>query len=85
MVAIRFMVDLAIDIPKKIETILNQRMKDEHIDKVSVLKQMVREGAGSYLVDQYSNCRISKERLAEMLELEKYHVRSSSRYERFNR
>jgi len=57
MVAIRFMVDLAIDIPKKIETILNQRMKDEHIDKVSVLKQMVREGAGSYLVDQYSNSR----------------------------
>ena len=85
---------ITIDIPKKIETILNQRAKDEHINKVSVLKKMLREGAGSYLVDQYSSGRISKERLAELMDidiygfnelLEKYHARSSISYDRFNR
>ncbi|MBC2699099.1 MAG: hypothetical protein HF976_15240 [ANME-2 cluster archaeon] len=75
---------IIIDVLKKIETILNQRAKGEHIDKVSIFKQMLRKGAGSYLVDQYSSGRISKERLAKMLELEKYHVRSGISYERFN-
>ena len=85
---------VTIDIPKNIDIILDQRSREEHIDKISVLKQMLREGTEFYLVDRYSHGRISKDRLAELLDwdiyevnklLEKYHVRSSISYERFTR
>ncbi len=85
---------ITIDIPYNIDLILDQRAREEHIDKVSVMKQMLREGAESYLVGQYSRGRISKDKLAELLDLdiyevnellEKYHVKSSISYERFTR
>lgn len=85
---------ITIDIPHNIDLILDQRAREEHIDKVSVMKQMLREGAESYLVGQYSHGRISKDKLAELLDmdiyevnelLEKYHVKSSISYERFTR
>lgn len=85
---------ITIDIPYNIDLILDQRAREEHIDKVSVMKQMLREGAESYLVGQYSHGRISKDKLAELLDLdiyevnellEKYHVKSSISYERFTR
>jgi predicted HTH domain antitoxin len=85
---------ITVDIPKNIEIILDQRSREEHIDKISVLKRMLHEGAESYLVDRYSSGRISKDRLAELLDmdiyevnelLEKYKVRSSISYERFTR
>lgn len=89
-----FVMTITIDIPKNIEANLNQRAKDEHIDNVLVLKQLLREGTKSYLVYQYSSGRISKERQVELLDidiygvnelLEKYHVKSSISYERFTR
>ena len=61
---------------------------------MSVLKQMLWAGAESYLVNQYSSGRISKGKLAEMLDLdmyevnellEKHHVKASISYERFTR
>ena len=85
---------ITIDIPYNIDLILDQRAREEHIDKVSVMKQMLREGAESYLVGRYSRGRISKDKLAELLDLdiyevnellEKYHVKSSISYERFTR
>ena len=85
---------ITIDIPYNIDLILDQRAREEHIDKVSVMKQMLREGAESYLIGQYSRGRISKDKLAELLDLdiyevnelmEKYHVKSSISYERFTR
>ena len=85
---------ITIDIPQNIDQILDQRARDEHIDKVSVMKQMLREGAEFYLVGQYSHGRISKDKLVELLDLdiyeinellEKYHVKSSISYERFTR
>ena len=85
---------ITIDIPKNIDRILDMRSREEHVDKVSVLKQMLWNGVESYLVDQYSGGRISKEKLAELLGLdiydvnellEKYHVMSSISYERFTR
>ena len=85
---------ITIDIPKSIDCVLEMRSREEHVDKVSVLKQMLWNGVESYLVDQYSGGRISKEKLAEMLGLdiydvnellEKHHVRSSISYERFTR
>ncbi len=85
---------ITIDIPYNIDLILDQRAREEHIDKVSVMKQMLREGAEFYLVGQYSHGRISKDKLAELLDLdiyevnellEKYHVKSSISYERFTR
>ena len=85
---------ITIDIPYNIDLILDQRAREEHIDKVSVMKQMLREGAESYLVGQYSHGRISKDKLAELLDLdiyevnellEKYHVKSSISYKRFTR
>jgi len=88
------MMSITIDIPHNIDLILDQRAREEHIDKVSVMKQMLREGAESYLVGQYSHGRISKDKLAELLDmdiyevnelLEKYHVKSSISYERFTR
>lgn len=83
---------VTIDIPENIDMILIQRSRDEHIDKMSVLKQMLREGAELYLVNQYSNGRISKGRLAELLDLdiydvnellEKHHVKASISYKMF--
>lgn len=85
---------ITIDIPKNIDRVLDMRSREEHVDKVSVLKQMLWNGVESYLVDQYSGGRISKEKLAEMLGLdifdvnellEKHHVKSSISYERFTR
>ena len=85
---------ITIDIPKNIDRVPEMRSHEEHVDKVSVLKQMLWNGVESYLVDQYSGGRISKEKLAEMLVLdiydvnellEKYHVKSSISYERFTR
>lgn len=86
--------NIAIDIPKNIETILDQRAREEHIDRISILKQLLCEGAESYLVNQYSSGRISKGKLVELLDLdiygvnellEKYHIKSSISYERFTR
>jgi len=66
----------------------------KHIDKISVLKQILWEGVESYLVNQYSSGKISKDKLAELLGLdiydvnsvlEKYNVKSSISYERFKR
>jgi predicted HTH domain antitoxin len=85
---------VAIDLPKNIEIILDQRAREEHIDRISVLRQMLLEGAECYLVYQYSNGKITKGRLAELLDLdiyevnellEKYHIKSSISYERFTR
>jgi len=85
---------ITIDIPKNIDVVLNQRAREEHIDKISVLKQMLREGTELYLANQYSKGKISKGKLAELLDmdmyevnelLEKHHVKSSISYERFTR
>lgn len=85
---------ITIDIPKNIDRVLEMRSREEYVDKISVLKQMLWNGVVSYLVDQYSGGRISKEKLAEILNLdiydvnellEKYHVKSSISYERFTR
>ncbi|RZN14296.1 MAG: hypothetical protein EF812_05780 [Methanosarcinales archaeon] len=85
---------ITIDVPKSIDSILNQRSHEEHLNKVSALKQMLWEGAESYLVNQYSRSRISKDKLAELPDLdiyevnelmEKHHVKFSISYERFTR
>lgn len=85
---------VTIDVPKNIDLILDMRSHEEHIDKISVLKQVLWEGVESYLVNQYSAGKISKEKLAELLDLdiydvnsvlEKYRVKSSISYERFTR
>ena len=85
---------ITIDILKSIDCVPDMRSREEHVDKVSVLKQMLWNGVESYLVDQYSGGRISKEKLAGMLGLdiydvnellEKHHVKSSISYERFTR
>jgi len=85
---------VTIDIPKNIDIILHQRSKEEHIDEISVLKKMIREGAESYLVNQYSSGKISKGKLSELLDLdvyevnellEKYHVKATISYEKFTR
>ena len=83
---------ITIDMPKNIDRVLEMRSREEHVDKVSVLKQMLWNGVESYLVDQYSGGWINKEKLAELLGLdiysvnellEKHYVRSSISYERF--
>lgn len=85
---------ITIGIPKNIDHVPEMRSCEEHIDKVSLLKQMLWNGVESYLVNQYSCGRISKEKLAEMPGLdiydmnellEKYHVKSIISYERFTR
>ena len=85
---------ITIDVPKNIENILDLRSREEHIDRMSVLKQMLWDGVESYLVNQYSSGKVSKGKLAELLNLdiygvnevlEKYHVKSSISYERFTR
>jgi len=85
---------ITIDIPKNIENVLDIRCKEEHIDRMSVLKQMLWDGVESYLVNQYSSGKISKGKLAELLNsdiydvndvLDKYHIKSSVSYERFIR
>lgn len=85
---------VTIDLPKNIDIILHRRSKEEHIDTISVLKQIIREGAELYLIKQYSDGKISKGKLAELLDLdmyevnellEKYHVKASISYERFTR
>ena len=85
---------ITIDMPKSIECILDLRCRDEHVDKISIIKEMLWDGAESYLVDQYSIGKISKGKLAELLNrdlyevgelLEKYHIKSSLSYEQFTR
>ena len=85
---------ITIDVPKNIENVLDIRCREEHIDRMSVLKQMLWDGVESYLVNQYSNGKISKGKLAELLNsdiyevnelLDKYHVISSISYEKFTR
>ncbi len=65
---------ITIDVPKNIENILDLRSREEHIDRVSVLKQMLWDGVESYLVNQYSGGKISKGKLAELLNLDIYGV-----------
>ena len=83
---------ITIDVPMNIENVLDIRCREEHIDRMSVLKQMLWDGVESYLVNQYSSGKISKGKLAELLNsdiyevnevLDKYHVRSSISYEKF--
>jgi len=85
---------ITIDVPKNIDLILDMRSREEHIGKISVLKQMLWDGAESYLVNQYSYGKISKGKLAELLDLdlygindllEKYHIKYSISYDRFTR
>jgi hypothetical protein len=85
---------ITIDVPKNIDNILDLRSREEHIDRISVLKQMLWDGVESYLVNQYSNGKISKGKLAELLDLdiyavnevlEKHHIKSTISYERFTR
>lgn len=85
---------ITIEVPKSIDNILDQRSQEEHLDKVSALNQMLWTGAESYLVNQYSSGRISKGKLAELLDLdmyevtellERHHVNASISYERFTR
>ena len=61
---------------------------------MTYLKQMLWDGVESYLVNQYSSGKISKGKLAELLNsdiyevnevLDKYHVKSSISYEKFTR
>ncbi|MBC2702339.1 MAG: hypothetical protein HF976_13220 [ANME-2 cluster archaeon] len=85
---------ITIDVPKNMENILDLRSREEHIDRVSVLKQMLWDGVESYLVNQYSGGKISKGKLAELLNLdiygvndvlEKHHIKSTINYDRFTR
>ncbi len=85
---------ITIEVPKSIDSILDQRSREEHLDKVSALQQILWEGAESYMVSQYASGRISKGKLAELLDLdiyevnellEKHHVKASISYERFTR
>lgn len=85
---------ITIDVPKNIDNILDLRSREEHIDRISVLKQMLWDGVESYLVNQYSSGKLSKGKLAELLDLdiydvnevlEKHHVKSTISYERFTR
>lgn len=85
---------IIIDIPKNIEDVLELRSREEHIDRISVLKQMLWDGVESYLIAQHSSGKISKGKLAELLKvdiyelnevLEKHNVKSTISYERFTR
>ncbi len=85
---------ITIDVPKNIDNILDLRSREEHLDRISVLKQMLWDGVESYLVNQYSSGKISKGKLAELLDLdiygvnevlEKHHIKSTISYERFTR
>ncbi len=85
---------ITIDVPKNIDNILDMRSKEEHIDRLSVLKQMLWDGVESYLINQYSSGKISKGKFAELLDLdiygvnevlEKHHIKSTISYERFTR
>jgi hypothetical protein len=83
---------ISIDIPPTIENILDKRSRELHLDKESILKQMLWDGVEYYLIEEYSNGRITKGKLAEMLEIsiyevndlfEKHHVKDSISYENF--
>ncbi len=83
---------ITIDIPPTIQNILDKRSRDMHLDKESILKQMLWDGAEYYLIKEYSNGRISKGKLAEMLDiniyevndlLKKHHVKDSISYDNF--
>ncbi|AFV22818.1 hypothetical protein Mpsy_0609 [Methanolobus psychrophilus R15] len=83
---------ISIDIPPAIENILDKRSQEQHLNRESVIKQMLWEGAENYLIEEYANGRISKGKLAEMLDLniyevnellEKHHVKGSISYENF--
>lgn len=79
---------VTLDIPANVDQILNLRSREEHLDKMSVLRQLLHEGVETYLVHSYSNGKISKERLAELLDkdiYEEYGVRSNISYKRFTR
>jgi len=85
---------ITIDVPKNIDNILDMRSKEEHIDRLSVLKQMLWDGVESYLINQYFSGKISKGKFAELLDLdiygvnevlEKHHIKSTISYERFTR
>jgi Uncharacterised protein family (UPF0175). len=65
---------ITIDIPPSIENILNKRAHEQHLDRESILKQMLWESAEHYLVEEYSRGRISKGKLAEMLDMNIYEV-----------
>jgi len=77
---------ITIDVSKNIDNVSDLRSLEEHIDRISVLKQMLWDGAESYLVNQYSSGKISKGKLTELLDpdvyavnevLEKHHVKST--------
>ena len=85
---------ITIDVPKNIDNIPDLRSPEEHIDGISVLKQMLWDGVELYHVNQYSSGKISKGKLTELLDpdiyavnevLEKHQVKSTISYERFTR
>jgi len=65
---------ITIDGPKNIDTILDLRSREEHNDRISVLKQMLWDGVESYLVNKYSSLKISKGKIIELLDLDIYGV-----------
>jgi hypothetical protein len=86
------MMTTSIDIPQAIENILDKRAREQHLDRESIIKQMLWDGAEHYLIEEYSNGRITKGKLAEMLDIsiyevndlfEKHHVKDSISYENF--
>lgn len=83
---------ITIEIPPTIGNILDKRAREQHLDRESILKQMLWEGAERYLVEEHSKGRISKGKLGEMLEisiyevndlLERYHIKDNINFEDF--
>ena len=63
-----------------------------NIDRESILKQILWDSAEHYLVEEYSRSRISKGKLAEMLDmniyevndlLDRYHIKGNLSFETF--
>lgn len=73
---------ITIDIPPSIENILEKRAREQHLEKESILRQMLWDGAERYLVEEYSKGNVSKGKLAEMLEMDIYEV--NELLERYN-
>jgi len=59
--------NITIDVPKNIDNIPDLRSREEHIGRISVLKQRLWGGVESYIVNQYSSGKISKENLQNCL------------------
>ncbi len=61
-------------IPKNLMELANLKIKEEHVDKSTALRQFMYKGAQDYVLELYNNERISLSKAAQLLDTSTFEI-----------